>query len=141
MKIINEYPPNYAQVVQYLGSVEDSKPFFAYGDTIYNPFKQEITKDFEIHEETHSKQQGGNPHNWWYKYLTEPEFRLEQEIEAYGTQYAYVKTIANRKITDWLKENFAKALSGPLYGNLLTYHQAESRINRYAKEYEKNNSK
>jgi len=135
MKIVNEYPPNYAQIVSYLGDVESHKPIFCYGDTIYNPFKQEVTRDFEIHEEVHSKQQGDNPHNWWYNYLTDPAFRLEQEIEAYGTQYAYAKTIAKREITDWLKENFARALSGSLYGNLLTYHQAESRINKYSKQW------
>lgn len=134
MKILTEFPPNYAQIQLVFKEIEKHKPIFCYGDTIYNPFKREITPDLDKHEEVHSKQQGLYPDQWWGQYLNDRDFRLQQEIEAYGTQYAFVKSfVKNTKLLEWLKENMADALSGELYGNLLSYGEAESKIRNYAK--------
>lgn len=134
MKIKNEYPPNFNMIQMYL-PLGDSKPIFCYGDTIYNPFEQEVTKDLEIHEEVHQKQQGNNIEEWWGRYLAEPEFRLQQEIEAYGTQYAFVKQITHGELREWLKEKMAQALSGEMYGSIISYQKAESAIRNYAKNH------
>ncbi len=133
MKIVNEFPPNFTNIEFVFPNLREHKPIFAYGDTIYNPYEIEVGKDLEIHEEVHSKQQGDDPETWWNKYLTDTEFRLSQEIEAYGTQYAFAKKYVNRKLSDWLKDKLAKALSGKLYGELLSFQEAESKIRNYAK--------
>lgn len=129
LKISNEFPPNYRDIVMLLGECKDA--IYCYGDTIYNPYKRDITPDIEIHEQVHSKQQGDNPDMWYNKYLTSGDFRLSQEIEAYGEQYHFVKGLLPAKLREWAKDNMAKALSSPAYGNLLSYREAEQAIRRY----------
>lgn len=133
MKIVEEYPPNYNEIFQVFPNLEEHRPIFAYGDTIYNPFKVKVTPDLEVHESTHTKQQGNSPEIWWTKYLFDKHFRLEQEIEAYGEQLRFIQGKVGGKLYDWVKQKMAEALSGELYGNLLTYGEAESKIRNYAK--------
>lgn len=133
MKIVEEFPPNIEEIKKYIEFGED-KPVFTYGDTIYNPFKGNIPKDLEVHEETHSKQQGSYPDIWWGKYLTDKSFRADQEVEAFVTQLAFLKGQDLPKglikvISEWM----AFSLSSDLYGKILTYQEAESRIKRLAK--------
>lgn len=134
MKVENLYPPNIDLI-----RLSDLKPnetiLFCYGDTIYNPNNIKILPDVEYHEAVHIKQQGENKDLWWSRYLTEKQFRLEQEIEAYGEQYKFNKKfIKNNKLLKWRLEKMAQALSSETYGNLLNYFQAESKIRNYAKE-------
>ena len=93
--IYGQFPPNYGELIEYFDAnvLEEKKAIFCYGKSIYSPFNRKVTPDVEIHEEVHSKQQEacGNPEMWYYKYINDPEFRLEQEVEAYGTQYAFIK--------------------------------------------------
>lgn len=133
MKISKEYPPNYALIIEKLGNVDGS--LFCYGDTIYNPFERDVTEDLVQHEAIHSRQQGDAPDVWYYQYLSDPQFRLQQEIEAYGTQYAFAKRyIKGGKFLEWALDNMARALSGPMYGNLVTHNQAVCSIKLYAKK-------
>lgn len=135
MKILTkQYPPNWLMIKIALPNIEKYKPIFAYGDTIYNPFERTITKDMEVHESVHTRQQGDTISEWWDKYLLDPSFRLEQEVEAYSVQYVFFKENANNgRLSKWLKSKIAEALSGESYGNLISYNAAESRINKLAK--------
>lgn len=134
MKIIEKNPPNIEDIKKYFPHYEKHQPLFCYGDTIYNPFKLEVAKDLEVHEEVHSKQQGEFPDVWYYKYFNDLQFRLEQEKEAYGEQYKFIKGLdMSRNLKDWKKEKMAEALSGELYGNLISYVEAERLIRNYAK--------
>lgn len=133
MKIVNAYPPNYDAILLHVSP--DKTTTFCYGDTIYNPHNVPITPDLEVHEEVHQKQQGKNPEIWWYRYLKDSDFRLSQELEAYGEQYAFVKRhVKEPKLLDWFKEQAAFALSGSVYGNLLSYGQAESKLRSYTRQ-------
>lgn len=134
MKISTDFPPNYALIATVFVNCEVHMPIFCYGDTIFNPFKREIGPDLEVHEAVHSKQQGNNPDAWWGQYLTDETFRLEQETEAYGEQYVLaIKVGVRGKMLDWVKEKCAQGLSSELYGSLINYGQAESRLKKYAK--------
>ncbi len=133
MKIVTEFPPNFEIIKLSLGNIEEHTPIFCYGDTIYNPFNIDVTPDLEMHEEVHSQQQGADPATWWHYYLQDRDFRLKQEIEAYGKQYALALKIAPRKLSDWVKEKCAQSLSSELYNLGITYHQAESLIRKQAK--------
>lgn len=133
MKILNEFPPNYKEIKAKFPNLEESKPLFAYGDTIYNPFNAVVTPDLEVHEAVHSVQQGDEPEKWWDEYLKNPQFRLEMEIQAYAAQYKYFKDSVPAKVSRWLLERTALALSGELYGNLISYGEAESKIRNRAK--------
>lgn len=143
MIISEKPPPNFADIKAVFPEVDQNldtiKPIFTWGNTIHNPYKAKITSDLEAHEEVHERQQGMYPEVWWFKYLSDEEFRLEQETEAYGTQYAFVKKqleesdIPNMKLLEWMKDKMAEALSGQLYGNMLSYGEAESKIRHFAK--------
>ena len=131
--IIEEYPPNYKRYKYKFPDLETQKPLFAWENHIYNPFKVKVTPDLIIHEATHFKQQGDKPEEWLDKYLTDDHFRLEQEVEAYAEQFKLCK---ERLPAKWYKkflEAFALSLSGDLYGNIISYSQAESRIRNFNK--------
>lgn len=137
MKQKTELPPNYTEIVKSLGTPPDHA-IYCYGDTIYNPSGKEITPDFEIHEEVHSKQQGTAPEVWWEQYLSNPQFRLAQEIEAYGEQYKFACKLIDEmrggnRMKKWMLTSMAKALSGKEYGGIIDYNKAETAIRKYGR--------
>ena len=134
MNIVEEFPPNIDEIRNALGDCSKSSPVYCYGDTIYNPHKRTITPDIEIHEQVHSRQQGQNPEVWWFQYLSDEKFRLKQEIEAYGEQYAFASKYVHGKMKEWLLDKLAWELSGDAYGNLISYQKAESRIRNFTKK-------
>jgi hypothetical protein len=90
MEIIGEFPPNIGRIRQYLSPPKGS--IFAYNNKIYNPDNVTIWPDLEEHEKVHFKQQErGGAELWWERYIQDSEFRLEQEVEAYGRQYKFYK--------------------------------------------------
>lgn len=132
MKISNEYPPNYKDIKKHLPS-EEYEAVFCYGDTIYNPKNLDIPEDVIYHEFTHSIQQGKNPKAWWNKYLKDPEFRLNQEIQAFAAQYDFVRrNIKHREAVYYILLECAKNLSSPLYGSLIKPVEAKYKIKEYA---------
>lgn len=134
MKIIEGYPPNIDVIKLKFPSLDDHKPIFSYGDSIFNPFKVVLTPDLEFHEKIHSERQGEFPEIWWNRYLTDDQFRLEEELLAYSEQFKFFKErVVNPKLTDWLLDKISMALSGELYGNLISYGEARSKIRNYAK--------
>ena len=136
MQIKNEYPPNFDTISAILPVSSSNPAIFCYSDTIYNPFDLNVTPDLELHEQVHNKQQGAEPDKWWYNYLKDPQFRLEQELEAYAHQWAFIKKhIKNKQALEWGIFKIAEALSSPLYGNLITFNEAESKVKKLSKQY------
>lgn len=138
MKTSTEFPPNWNQIRIAFPSVEGGGAIFCYGYTIYNPFNREISADLIYHESVHARQQGSTPDVWWYRYINDINFRLDQEIEAYGEQFAFVcrhipPEVSKNRIKKTFLEPMARALSGEVYGKLISYNEAESKIRRYAK--------
>jgi len=128
MKIVNEYPPVYERICEVIGKPPENA-LYAYGDTIYNPSGLTIPEDVIAHEEIHELQQGGDPVDWWNKYLADPEFRLDQELEAYRHQYKFIQNkTKDRELLNFYLRHFAKALSGPMYGNLMGFEEAITKI-------------
>lgn len=150
MEVKETFPPHFEEIQLLFPISKENPAIFCYGDTIHNPYGKEITPDLECHESVHSKQQGDDPDGWWRKYLTDPQFRLEQELEAYGEQYAFAKrhieaaaneaakegkrlTAGKNNLIRHALESMSFALSGPTYGNIIPYGKAESKIRHYAK--------
>ncbi len=133
LKISEDYPPNYDDI-KAVFDLSDAKPLFTYGDTIYNPHKADLRPDLLIHEEIHSKQQGEDPKSWWVKYLKDTDFRLSQELDAYALQFHYVKERVKADKYFWFLDKLAETLSSKIYGNLLTYQQARTKIRKREKE-------
>ena len=131
MRIKNDWPPNIEEIRKVFDPPKGV--VFTYGDTIYAPGGETIEPHLMKHEETHERQQGKDPKGWWGKYLKDPQFRLEQELEAYSNQYAYAKVIIRDRnaLAKFLFE-IARDLAGPIYGNILTHGEAESKIKNRA---------
>lgn len=105
---------------------------FTYGDTIYNPFNVELTQDLIVHEEVHMAQQNNDPtvaKLWWQRYMADPAFRLQQEVEAYGAQYRFICwTVKDRNAQARQLFQLAGFLSGPMYGSVTSQREAMSAI-------------
>lgn|SRR3990167_8815244 len=126
MNISNNFPPN----------IEDIKKVFAiadnfvytYGDVIFNPSGKPISLFLMKHEEAHSIRQGGNPKEWWERYLVDKDFRAKEEIEAYQVQYREAKKfVKDRNELYRYLAKLAEDLSGK-YGLDLTFLQAIAKI-------------
>lgn len=133
IKIVNSYPPNFDLIKTMMPHANETHTY-CYGDTIYVPDGHTVPPDIVFHESIHTKQQGKDPDAWWHRFVTDPDFRLEQEIQAYGEQYKWVREhVMGARFQKWVLENMAKALSGHAYGDLISYAKAESAIRNYRK--------
>lgn len=98
----------------------------AYKGEIYTQI--DPSPDEYVHEETHLRQQSRiGDALWWEYYIGDPKFRLEQEIEAYKAQADYIRshpTLYTFPERRFRIQKMAELLSGPLYGNLVTYEFA-----------------
>lgn len=138
MKVINEKPPVWDKVCAAFG-VLPQNVFFTYGDTIYNPDGAHIPDHILAHEEVHEVQQtkeGMTPELWWGKFLRDPQFRVDQEAEAYAKQYAFIcNSIKDRNHRYRVLFDLARILSGPLYDKAITHQGAITLIKERAKKY------
>lgn len=127
VQIVKGYPPNYAEIKAAFRP--NANTVFAYDDTIYSPSTVDLPVDVVEHELVHFAQQErcGGAEAWWQRYIAEPKFRLEQEIEAYRVQYATVASLprADRRR---LLTRISKTLASALYGSLVTKEQARRLI-------------
>jgi len=126
MKIVHDYPPNYKIIKKAFNLNKHENVVFTYGDTLYVPQGEQtvIDKYLMRHEETHARQQGQmTPQWWWDEFMSNPKFRLEQELEAYREQYKAMQDLSPEQKAGYLT-HIAKDLSSEIYGNLLSFEQA-----------------
>lgn len=127
-KIIKDFPPNIEEIRKVF-SLEGHNPVFTYGNKIYSPHSEELPDHLIEHEKVHiTQQQEYNKDKWWSDYLTEPEFRLRQELQAYIAQYKYIAKTASRQMRRAFARRIARDLSSNLYGNIITYDNALKQI-------------
>lgn len=105
---------------------------FTYGYNIHSI--RQLTPDLLVHEMVHVRQQTTgplSPDEWWERYLEDSDFRLAQETEAYKEQVVFLrKVVKNREDVAKQVHRIAQLLSGPIYGNLISYQQAMSAISK-----------
>lgn len=129
MLVRKELPPNYKNIKKVLNPPVNA--IFTYGDTIYAPYIYfELPIELFVHEETHMKQQNHEPKLWWGKYLASPDFRLEQELEAYRNQYHYFLKHNDRNKAYFLLRRIAEDLASEMYGNIVSFDEAISLIKK-----------
>lgn len=131
IQIVEAFPPNIEKIRHHFGDVPNNT-VFTFGTTIYNPGKGKISEPLRIHELTHVAQQR-DPYEWWDKYCTDVEFRLEQEVEAYSNEFNCFRSMMKdrNKQVKYL-HSIAQKLSGPLYGNIVTLSEAINKIKEHA---------
>lgn len=133
VKIVFERPPVYDRIVKAIGE-PPAGAIFTYGDTIYVPSGSTPPGDLVSHERVHRAQQYGiGIDKWWERYLVDVEFRVEQELMAYEQQMDYVRTGTRDKAKRGAAlEHMARAMSGPMYGRIISYIDAWKEIGGYA---------
>lgn len=135
MKISTELPPNY-EAIKKVFPAEEHQAIFTYGDTIYNPWDQEISADLVAHESEHFHQQTEvdmTPEIWWDMYLTMPAFRFQQEAMAYAVQFKYLcKVNKDRNVRVRILHNLGLICASALYGNMAKHSEAMAMIKHYA---------
>lgn len=130
MRIVHEKPPNY-DVIAATFDLRGKDPLFTYGDIIFNPGGNPVDSVHHRHEEVHMRQQGTDPAAWWKRYLEDPAFRYEQELEAYRAQYQAARMV--RKYQHQLMRllrTLATDLASPMYGSVCTVSEAMDRISK-----------
>lgn len=135
MIITNTPPPEWiVRAVKEKWGVEFEKGgvAFTYGDTVHIA-EGGIPEDLKHHEAVHIRQQAeyGSAEEWWKRYLTDDQFRLGQELEAYRTQYKWVvqNIKGPNKRFEYLR-HYALSLSGGMYGKTMPFFQAIQEIRR-----------
>jgi hypothetical protein len=124
-RIAKAFPPNYAEIRARFNPPPGT--VFAYGDTIYAPHVTAagLPHHLVVHETVHFGQQraAGGPEAWWRRYIDDPKFRLEQELEAYRAQYASIAALP-RPERRAILAHICKSLASRMYGGIVTKEQA-----------------
>lgn len=131
MRVEFKHPPNWEEIKVAFPVADRRIVFFCYGDTIFSPSGIWPSPDVFAHEAVHEWQQGAFPGGagpWWRKYIDSPDFRLEQEVEAYRAQLAFISALYGRTKRREAGRGIASALSSPLYGSLLSRDAAMERL-------------
>ena len=124
IKIYHTPPPIYPALVKIFG-VNFFRPgtlCIAYGDAIHT-MQKTLPEDLIIHEQVHFKQQrehAGGVEGWWQEYIISEKFRLTQEVEAYRTQWKYLKENCPATYQSVMFDHIMRDLSGPTYGRIIT---------------------
>lgn len=108
-----------------------SEVAFPYDNKIYTDTT--VTPEIVVHEKVHFEQQKEyGLDNWIEQYFENPQFRVNVEADAYSAQLKYMVDHAPREaktfVANVVAGQMAKALSSPMYGNILTYKEALSKI-------------
>lgn len=121
MKVLYTFPPNYAAINRAF-NVRGKPVIFCYGSVIHNPARIKIPERLHAHESVHSARQqaqAGGPAAWWERYITNPQYRLGEEIPAHQ---------AEARCAPELAEEIAARLASPLYGGLVGIEEARRLI-------------
>lgn len=122
-KKLNE-APNYQALKDKFGI--DNKAIIAYGDTIY--CDSQLTGDLLQHELTHCQRQKfdkGSAKRWFELYMTDDNFRLQEEVLAYRSQFEFCKRVfKDRNKRTKILWALAKELSSPMYGSIINHREA-----------------
>ena len=133
MQIINERPPKWVwDECRKSFKIDEENIVFSFGNIIYNPRCIDIPDHLMVHEEVHGVQQNHNDADaavWWKRYLEDPKFRIEQEVEAYAAQYRFIcEKVKDKNARYRNLHMLAQDLSGPIYGEAIAYTDAMRRI-------------
>ena len=125
-KLSKEIPSIYPRLNEAFG-VLFKDIIIAYGDTIY--CADDLPQHSIEHELVHLQQQKFlGAEEWWNLYITDKNFRLIQEVEAYKKQINYLCThpgeMSRDHRTQWIQKLISD-LSGPMYGNIISYQKAK----------------
>lgn len=130
--IRNDTPPNWAEIHAALPDVSLDHQIFAWVPYIYwkHQDTRPLQQDLIAHELKHHDQQDEmGPVRWWQRYLNDPQFRLDQEIEAIRAQLACARGMTRDRTKIFnLARTQAQNLASPVYGGVITFQEAYDKI-------------
>lgn len=119
---VKDYP--YLKEFKAQFAIQEDAVAFPYKGKIYS--NQGLSAELVEHEKVHFKQQDEMGADEWVKeYLANPNFRVKMEVEAYRHQLSLHK---DKNMKEAIRIQIAKVLSSPMYGNVLTYKEAYSKV-------------
>ena len=112
-------------------AVDFNKHTAIFGDTIYT--KEYPLPDYRlVHEKVHAEQCRYSKLYYLFfvmpRYILSKKFRHQCELEAIQAAYQFVKKKYGEKIGEEFLDKAAQSLSGPIYGNLVSYEEAKKQI-------------
>lgn len=127
---MGEYPPNIADIrAAFPSIVGRDSIIFAYAPDVYVPSGEPMSPQLAAHEATHIRQQGDNPAHWWSRYLSDREFRYEQELEAHRVEYQVVcHRIKDRNARALYLNDMSSRLASGMYGSVVSRREAIAAI-------------
>jgi len=125
MKFSTNKPPCYDRLASVFPIDWDSGIAITYKDTIYSKHPLPLHKI--VHEQVHLEQQKGVvDESFVDKYITDPAFRLEMELQAYRTERDWIKiNVKDRNLKVKMIDQIYKDLSLPIYGDIIKYSDAK----------------
>lgn len=122
-----DFPPNIEEIRKVFPL--KGGEIFAWDGIIYHPMLTPLPQWLIEHEECHFAQQDGDPEGWWERYLKDPEWRYEQELEAHQVEYAsYCRNTKDRNARIRYLQLIARRLSSEMYGSVVDFRTAMWRI-------------
>lgn len=127
LEVVREYPPNIDKIDAVLHVRKQVGIVYAYGGKIYAPdSNNDLPFDIHEHERVHARQheEHGGSEAWWDRYLSDVQFRLDQEVEAYRAQLAYIDAHYGRQSRRHARDYICSTLASAMYGNLVSKKEA-----------------
>lgn len=122
-------PPNYEAIVAVFPRAARKQTIFTYGGAIYCLDGSPLSSALMAHEMVHSERQiAMGVTLWWDTYLRDARFRFNEELLAHKREYEVACLGAGRGVRRSMLRQIAGRLSGPLYGNMVTLHEAKKLI-------------
>lgn len=137
-RILHQTPPMWEQI-NAVFNVAGKDVCFAWGDTIYIPTGFKMPEELMAHEKVHLKRQKEfdqigagldlelRVSAWWMEYISDPAFRLREEIPAHIAEYQELLRINGNNRAN--RRRFARyvgnRLASPLYGSLIKSSHAK----------------
>jgi hypothetical protein len=134
MEIIMARPPNFDAIVKVFPEARNHGVIFSWGRRIYSPSSEYVSPQLKAHEAVHGQRQGDTETAilaWWGKYLTDPQFRLDEEVPAHRAEYQTFKQLnKDRNLQHRFLQGCAGRLSSALYGNMISLAEAKKLLLR-----------
>lgn len=131
MKISTEKPPIYDRAEKAFGTgLWDKGTIFTYGDTVHVK-KGGMSLDLHAHEQVHIDRQAvypGGASAWWDRYLTDKKFRLDEEVEAYRAQAAYIRGHMVNRVKRQQAIAWIHSCMADMYGDMITLKEAQQLV-------------
>jgi len=125
-----ELPPNYRFIIEAFPAVAETRGvLFAYGSILYNPDNTRMTPALWAHERIHGARQDlheGGVDGWWQQYITDPKFRLVEEVLSYKAELQVLigSNGNNRRARRAFTPLIVSKLCHPIYNFKLTREAA-----------------